>query len=101
MNEKEKYWKYREAEDVYELYYIEYYKPELIATIEENFGGGYAYDFHDKFDADCGYLNATTIEEAKEEVEGIIVCNLEDKIERLHNYIKHLKEVLKDFEGGE
>lgn len=37
----------------------------------------------------------------KFEVEGIIVCNLEDKIERLHNYIEHLKEVLKDFEGGE
>lgn len=86
---------------MYELYYTEYYKPELIVTIEEGFGGDYAYDFHDKFDADCGYLNATTIEEDKEEVEGIIVCNLEDIIERLRNYIEYLKEVLKDFEGGE
>lgn len=44
---------------------------------------------------------STTIEDAKEEVEEIIVCNLEDKIERLRNYFEHLKEVLKDFEGGE
>ena len=101
MNADDKYWKYNEAEDVYELYYVEYYEPELIVTIEKNFGGDYVYDFHDKFDADCVYLNATTIEDAKEEVEEIIVCNLEDKIERLRNYFEHLKEVLKDFEGDE
>lgn len=100
MNADDKYWKYNEAEDVYELYYVEYYEPELIVTIKKNFGGDYVYDFHDKFDGDCGYLNATTIEDAKEEVEEIIVCNLEDKIERLRNYFEHLKEVLKDFEGG-
>lgn len=101
MSEKEKYWEYSKAEDVYELYYAEYYDPELIVTIEKDCGGDYAYNFHDKFDDDCGYLNATTIEDAKKEVEEIIVCNLEDKIERLRNYIEHLKEVIKDFEGGE
>lgn len=73
MNANDKYWEYNKAEDVHELYYTEYYEPELIATIED----------------------------AKEEVEGIIVCNLENKIESLRNYIEHLKEVLKDFEGGE
>lgn len=39
MNTDDKYWKYNEAEDVYELYYAEYYEPELIVTIENNFGG--------------------------------------------------------------
>lgn len=36
MNADDKYWKYNEAEDVYELYYVEYYEPELIVTIEKN-----------------------------------------------------------------
>ena len=101
MNSDDKYWEYNKSDDTYELYYVEYYEPELIATIEKGFGDDYAYDFHDKFDSDCGYLNATTIEEAKKEVEEIIVCNLEDKIECLRNYIGHLKEVIKDFEGDE
>lgn len=103
MSEKEKYWEYSEAEDAYELYYAEYYDPELIVTIEKDkdSDSDYFFDFHDKFDADCGYLNAATIEDAKKEVEEIIVCDLEDKIERLRNYIEHLKEVIKDFEGDE
>lgn len=101
MSKKEKYWEYYETADICELHYAEYYDPELIATIEKGFDGDYAYNFYDKFDDDCGYLNATTIEDAKKEVEEIIVCNLEDKIERLSNYIEHLKEVIKDFEGDE
>lgn len=101
MSEEEKYWEYDDVEDKHNLYYIEFYEPELIATIERDSDGDYGCDFHDKFGDDYEYLSATTIEDAKEEVEEIIVCNLEDKIEDLHNYIEHLKKVLKDFEGDE
>lgn len=99
MSEEVKYWKYDDVEDKHNLYYIEFYEPELIATIEKDSDGDYVCDIKDEFCDDYGYLSATTIEDAKKEVEELIKYSLIDKIEDLRDFIVHLEVVVEDFKG--
>lgn len=99
MSEEVMYWEYDDVEDKHNLYYIEFYEPELIATIEKDSDGDYVCDIKDEFCDDCGYLSATTIEDAKKEVAEIIKYSLIDKIEDLRDFIVHLEVVVEDFKG--
>lgn len=99
MKAEVKYWEYDDVEDKHNLYYIEFYDPELIATIEKDSDGDYFCDIKDEFCNDYEYLSATTIEDAKKEVEELITYSLTNKIDDLRDLIEHLKVVVEDFKG--
>lgn len=106
MNAKNHYWEFNTKENTYELYYTRFFKRELIATIKNNalsqepiLSGDYECVFGRMLNFNCIDLKSTSIEEAKNEAEALIVCGLNKKNEILHYGIQVNEMVIEDFKG--
>lgn len=104
MNAKKHYWEFNTKENAYELYYTRFFKRELIATIKNNalsqepiLSGDYECVFGRMLNFNCVDLKSTSIEEAQNEVEALIVHGLNKKNEILHDDIQVNEMVIEDF----
>lgn len=104
MNAKNHYWEFNTKENTYELYYTRFFKRELIATIKNNalsqepiLSGDYECVFGRILNFNCVNLKSTSIEEAQNEVEVLIVHGLNKKNDILYYDIQVNEMVIKDF----
>lgn len=87
---RDKYWQYNEKQDNYNLHFKSSYDDEIIAIVlhDKSEGTFYAYySLRNVYEGDCELLNASTLKEAKEEVEENIVSFTEESIQELHDWI--------------
>lgn len=106
MNTKNYYWEFNTNKNIYELYYTRFFKRDLIATIKNNalsqepiLLGDYKCVFGRMLNFNCIDLKSTSIEEAKNEVEILIVHGLNKKNDILHYDIQVNEMIIKDFKG--
>lgn len=99
MISKNKYW-FPDEDGTYALFYTWFYEPEVIAKISKDpETDDYICEYFGKLGDDWDYLLASTIEEAMEEVEDLIVFELSNKIDDMYDEIELLERTIKDFEG--
>lgn len=87
---RDKYWQYNAKQDNYNLHFKSFYDDEIIAIIlpDKSEGTFYAYySLRNVYEGDCELLSASTLKEAKEEVEANIVSFTEESIQELHDWI--------------
>lgn len=104
MNTKNYYWEFNTNKNIYELYYTRFFKRDLIATIKNNalsqepiLSGDYKCVFGRMLNFNCIDLKSTSIEEAQNEVEALIVHGLNKKNDILYYDIQVNEMVIKDF----
>lgn len=87
---RDKYWQYNEEQDNYNLHFKCSYDDEIIAIIllDKSEGTFYAYySLRNVYEGDCELLSASTLKEAKEEVEANIISFTEESIQELRDWI--------------